>query len=135
VDASVACGGAVYGADGLRSASGDGRPLPEVLPLADVDLRGVDARLREDLPTLALQRMQGRIGWRQVDQGIEVSADKLSMRLADGFSLRPTTFLFNLMPASGYRSASGEIRADVCSACHPFYTGKQKIVDTAGRLH
>jgi large subunit ribosomal protein L31 len=31
-------------------------------------------------------------------------------------------------------SASGEIRADVCSACHPFYTGKQKILDTGGRV-
>jgi large subunit ribosomal protein L31 len=31
-------------------------------------------------------------------------------------------------------STSGEIRADVCSACHPFYTGKQKILDTGGRV-
>ena len=30
--------------------------------------------------------------------------------------------------------ASGEIRADVCSNCHPFYTGKQKIMDTGGRV-
>ena len=29
---------------------------------------------------------------------------------------------------------NGVIHADVCSACHPFYTGKQKIVDTAGRV-
>ena len=29
---------------------------------------------------------------------------------------------------------SGEIRAEVCSACHPFYTGKQKVMDTAGRI-
>ncbi|GJF32247.1 50S ribosomal protein L31 [Kitasatospora sp. NE20-6] len=29
---------------------------------------------------------------------------------------------------------SGEIRAEVCSACHPFYTGKQKIMDTGGRV-
>ncbi|NNL99838.1 MAG: 50S ribosomal protein L31 [Gammaproteobacteria bacterium] len=27
-----------------------------------------------------------------------------------------------------------ELHVDVCSACHPFYTGKQKIVDTAGRV-
>ncbi len=26
------------------------------------------------------------------------------------------------------------IHADVCSACHPFYTGKQKILDTGGRV-
>ena len=28
----------------------------------------------------------------------------------------------------------GVIRADMCSACHPFYTGKQKILDTGGRV-
>jgi len=27
-----------------------------------------------------------------------------------------------------------EIKVEVCSACHPFYTGKQKLVDTAGRV-
>jgi len=31
-------------------------------------------------------------------------------------------------------SPSGEIRADVCSNCHPFYTGKQKLLDTGGRV-
>ncbi|HQH08071.1 MAG TPA: 50S ribosomal protein L31 [Phycicoccus sp.] len=29
---------------------------------------------------------------------------------------------------------SGKISAEVCSACHPFYTGKQKILDTGGRV-
>ena len=28
----------------------------------------------------------------------------------------------------------GDLHIDVCSQCHPFYTGKQKMVDTAGRL-
>ena len=28
----------------------------------------------------------------------------------------------------------GVIRAEVCAACHPFYTGKQKILDTGGRV-
>ena len=27
-----------------------------------------------------------------------------------------------------------EIRVEICSMCHPFYTGKQKLVDTAGRV-
>ena len=27
-----------------------------------------------------------------------------------------------------------ELHVEVCSACHPFYTGKQKIVDTGGRV-
>ena len=30
--------------------------------------------------------------------------------------------------------SSGTIRSDVCSQCHPFYTGKQKILDTGGRV-
>jgi large subunit ribosomal protein L31 len=29
---------------------------------------------------------------------------------------------------------NGVIHADVCSQCHPFYTGKQKLVDTGGRV-
>jgi large subunit ribosomal protein L31 len=31
-------------------------------------------------------------------------------------------------------STSKGIRVDICSACHPFYTGKQKFVDAAGRV-
>jgi large subunit ribosomal protein L31 len=27
-----------------------------------------------------------------------------------------------------------EIKVEICSACHPFFTGKQKLVDTAGRV-
>ncbi|NEX18719.1 50S ribosomal protein L31 [Thiorhodococcus mannitoliphagus] len=33
------------------------------------------------------------------------------------------------------RSTKGEeMHVEVCSACHPFYTGKQKVLDTAGRV-
>ncbi len=32
------------------------------------------------------------------------------------------------------RSTKEDIRLDVCSACHPFFTGEQRIVDTAGRV-
>jgi len=31
-------------------------------------------------------------------------------------------------------SVSDEIHVEICSACHPFFTGKQKLVDTAGRI-
>ena len=31
-------------------------------------------------------------------------------------------------------STSKEINADICSACHPFFTGTQRFVDTAGRI-
>ncbi len=32
------------------------------------------------------------------------------------------------------RSTVESIRVDICSACHPFYTGKQKFVDATGRV-
>ncbi|MGQ0658554.1 MAG: 50S ribosomal protein L31 [Chromatiales bacterium] len=33
------------------------------------------------------------------------------------------------------RSTAGtDLHIDVCSACHPFYTGRQKLVDTGGRV-
>lgn len=32
------------------------------------------------------------------------------------------------------RSTRREIRTDLCSVCHPFYTGEQRIVDTAGQV-
>lgn len=32
------------------------------------------------------------------------------------------------------RSTAGSFSVDICSECHPFYTGKQRIADTAGRV-
>ncbi len=32
------------------------------------------------------------------------------------------------------RSTATDLRVELCSECHPFYTGKQKLVDTGGRI-
>jgi len=32
------------------------------------------------------------------------------------------------------KSTEAEIHVEICSVCHPFYTGKQRLVDTAGRV-
>jgi large subunit ribosomal protein L31 len=32
------------------------------------------------------------------------------------------------------KSTKGDLRVELCSNCHPFYTGKQKLVDTGGRV-
>jgi large subunit ribosomal protein L31 len=32
------------------------------------------------------------------------------------------------------RSTLKDIRVEICSACHPFFTGKQKLIDSAGRV-
>ena len=68
---------------------------------------------------------------------------------ATGRSLKTTTMKPDIHPAYHdisvtcscgntfkTRSTLGQdaLHVDVCSACHPFYTGKQKIMDTAGRV-
>jgi large subunit ribosomal protein L31 len=32
------------------------------------------------------------------------------------------------------RSTKADLKVEICSACHPFFTGKQKLVDSAGRV-
>ena len=32
------------------------------------------------------------------------------------------------------QSTKGQLSVEICAVCHPFYTGKQKLVDTAGRV-
>jgi large subunit ribosomal protein L31 len=32
------------------------------------------------------------------------------------------------------RSTAGDLKLEICSSCHPFFTGKQKLVDSAGRV-
>lgn len=32
------------------------------------------------------------------------------------------------------RSTLGDLKVEICSQCHPFFTGKQKLVDSAGRV-
>ena len=51
----------------------------------------------------------------------------------------PKTFEATIRCACGYEikaiSTKGpEVAVEICSACHPFYTGKQRFVDTAGRI-
>jgi large subunit ribosomal protein L31 len=33
-----------------------------------------------------------------------------------------------------HSTKKGDLHVEICSACHPFFTGKQKLVDTAGRV-
>ncbi|MBI2524398.1 MAG: 50S ribosomal protein L31 [Candidatus Rokubacteria bacterium] len=45
-----------------------------------------------------------------------------------------TTITCNCGEVIQTRSTQAAIRVEVCSKCHPFYTGKQKFLDTAGRV-
>jgi large subunit ribosomal protein L31 len=52
--------------------------------------------------------------------------------------IHPTFFEVNVTCACGAswktRSTKKEIVLDICSNCHPYFTGKQKLVDSAGRV-
>ena len=45
-----------------------------------------------------------------------------------------TTIVCNCGEVIQTRSTLPQIRVEICSKCHPFFTGKQRFVDTAGRV-
>ena len=47
-------------------------------------------------------------------------------------SIKVTCSCGNVMDIS--TTLKEDLRVEICSACHPFYTGKQKIIDTGGRV-
>jgi large subunit ribosomal protein L31 len=47
---------------------------------------------------------------------------------------QPTTVTCGCGNSFVTRSTRPELKVDICSECHPFYTGKLKFVDTAGRI-
>ncbi len=79
---------------------------------ADVAMHELRVQLADDLPQLELPRLSGRLGWRQSDGGFEVSTRQLSLRMRNGFVLKPTDLLLRVSPRESYRSASGEVRAN-----------------------
>ena len=53
-------------------------------------------------------------------------------------NIHPEYKLGNITCSCGHtfqvQGTTGDQRIEICSECHPFYTGKQKLVDTAGRI-
>ena len=47
---------------------------------------------------------------------------------------QPTTIKCACGEVIETRSTKQDIKVDICSKCHPFFTGKQKLVDTGGRV-
>ena len=66
-----------------------------------------------------LQERSNRV---MAKQGIHPNYNEISVKCACGtqFSTRSTH--------------KGDINVEICAACHPFFTGKQKMIDTAGRI-
>lgn len=53
-------------------------------------------------------------------------------------NIHPEYSLGNIACACGntfqVRTTVGDMRVEICSSCHPFFSGQQKLVDTAGRI-
>lgn len=79
---------------------------------ADVAMHDVRAQLAVDLPQLDMAKLSGHFGWRKSDSGFDISTRQLSLRMRNGFELKPTDFFLSLSGEQGYRSASGEVRAN-----------------------
>jgi large subunit ribosomal protein L31 len=91
--------------------------------------RSISARPRSDGPTVAESKLS------PVESnvfGIEVI---IEMKAA----IHPAYNEVRVMCACGNSFTTrsthkGDIHVEICSSCHPFFTGKQKLVDTAGRV-
>jgi uncharacterized protein (TIGR02099 family) len=78
---------------------------------ADVQLSQVTTRLGAELPELDLAELKGRVAWKLLDDGFEVSTSKLAMSTR-AYALQPTDFLLRYHNASGTRPPRGELQAN-----------------------
>jgi large subunit ribosomal protein L31 len=101
-------------------------------------LRGTPAQVSSPADGLCWQRDQPndiiKISWRSDIAGFFREGSFTGMR--EG--IHPNYVESNVTCACGNtyttRSTKPEIHVEICSNCHPFFTGKQKIVDTEGRV-
>src|SRR4029078_261171 len=62
------------------------------------------------------------VGNREMKPGIHPEYTEISVTCACGETFKTRS------------TKKGDLHVEICSACHPFFTGKQKLVDTAGRV-
>ena len=79
---------------------------------ADLYLSKVRTRLRSDLPELNLIELRGRLGWKILHRGFELSGAKLSLTTQGGISLKPADFTVRLYPENEQQPFRGEIEAN-----------------------
>ena len=67
-------------------------------------------------------------------EGIHPEYKETTVKCACGAEYKQTTVKCACGAEYKTRSTKENIRVDICSKCHPFFTGKQKLVDTGGRV-
>ena len=66
--------------------------------------------------------MGGLLYWVRMKAGIHPAYEEVNVTCACGSTFRTRS------------THKGDIRVEICSNCHPFFTGRQKLVDTEGRV-
>ncbi len=79
----------------------------------DMALRDVSTQLADNLPKMDVQYLRGRVTWKTLSDGWEMSTKKLSLALKNGIRLQPTDFYFRTSQAGKSHPASGELRANL----------------------
>ncbi len=80
--------------------------------VADVRLADVRTRLAKDLPELELSALSGRVAWKALPAGFEVSSTKLALKAEGGLALQPVDFLLRVTGEEGRKPARGELQAN-----------------------
>jgi uncharacterized protein (TIGR02099 family) len=79
---------------------------------ADVRLKDVRTRIGRQSPELDLAGLRGRLAWRTLERGFEVSTDDLALATRTGLVMAPTDFLLRLSHTAGGKPGAGEMRAN-----------------------
>ena len=80
---------------------------------ADLALVDVQTRLAADLPPLDIRVLSGRLGWKDVAQGFEISSRNFSLKLFNDFVLQPTDVFLSLKNMQDAQTSAGEVRANL----------------------
>ncbi len=79
---------------------------------ADLDLSEVRSHLAANLPVLDLSALHGRVAWRALERGFEVSTRGLALKMANGFQLFSSDIKLRLAGDKQNRFAAGELQAN-----------------------
>jgi uncharacterized protein (TIGR02099 family) len=91
---------------------------------ADLALLNVQTRLADDLSPLDIRNLSGRMGWLDLPDGFELSLSNFSLKLFDGFVLKPTDVLLKLGNFQQKNPATGELKANLLEL-----EGLKKLMD------
>ena len=80
---------------------------------ADLALVNVRTRLADDLQALDIRVLSGRLGWRNIEHGFELSLNNFSFKLFDDFVLKPTDLFVSLHSVPQAETSAGELRANL----------------------